>query len=112
MLQAAIAGFIVFLILKVLEKGEERGIDGWVSFVFVLVPAFLIFLISLAIGLLGLPQWLVFFAIALYFIVPALMLKFQFELPWKLSCAYGAVVFFVAVVVDFGISFGIAALSA
>jgi hypothetical protein len=80
MLNAAIAGLIVFLILRVLEKDKDRGIDGWVSFIFVLVPALFIFLVSLAVGLLSLPNWIVFSAIALYFIVPALMLKFQFEL--------------------------------
>jgi len=112
MLQAAIAGLIVFLIIKFLEKGEDRGIDGWVSFVFVLIPALLTFLLSIAVGLLGLPQWLILIAALLYLIIPALMLRFQFDLPWGLSSAYGGVVFFSALVVDIGFSYGLAAISA
>lgn len=112
MLHTAITGFIVFLILKFLEHGNDRGIDKWVSLVLVVVPALLIFLVKLAVGFYGLPEWPLVLSTALYFIIPTIMLKIQVELPWGLSCAYGAVVIFSVVVVDLGLSYGLSAISA
>lgn len=66
---SGLAGF------RVLEKGRDRGLDGWVSVAFVLIPALLIFLLVIAVNLLDLPQWLPAFGLLLYFIVPTLMLK-------------------------------------
>lgn len=79
--------------------------DGWVSVAFVLIPALLIFLLVIAVNLLDLPQWLPAFGLLLYFIVPTLMLRLQFELSWKGSCTYGGVVFAIATLVDLVVSF-------
>ncbi len=111
MLQAALAGFVVWIIINFLEKGEDRGIDGWVSFVLVLVPALMIFFISIAVGMAGLPQWLILLAVLLYLLVPACMLKFQFELPWGRSLAYGAIVLVAALTAEILLTYGFTAIS-
>ncbi|WP_237060674.1 hypothetical protein [Microbulbifer sediminum] len=95
---------------KLLERGRDRGLDGFTSITFVLVPALLVWLASLAIALGGLPQYLLLPLLALYFIVPALMLRLQFEFSWKTACGYGALVFVVALVVDILLAAGLSAM--
>ncbi|WP_250463910.1 hypothetical protein [Microbulbifer litoralis] len=100
MLQALIAGGVIYGLFNLLERGKDRGLDGFTSITFVLVPALMIFLARLGLGFAGLPQALLLPLVALYFIVPTLMLRLQFEFSWKNACGYGALVLVVAVAVD------------
>ncbi|GAB2888069.1 hypothetical protein ACCI51_01760 [Microbulbifer echini] len=100
MIQALLASGIVFVLLKLFERGKNRGLDGFTSFAFVLIPAMLIFLARIVTGIAGINQELLFILVILYLIIPALMLRFQFELPWKPSILYGLMVLFVVTAVD------------
>lgn len=111
MFTTIIAAVIVLLIIKFMERGQDRGVDDWVSAVFVVIPALLIFVLALAIGFLGWPIWLVLPLTSLYFVVPTLMSRLQFELPWGRSCAYGGIVLLVVLVVDIAFSFAMDALA-
>ena len=110
MIQIGLAGVIVFIVLQLLEKRKDRGIDGWVSLV--LVPALIIFLLSIGIGIAGLPQELILLSILLYFLVPAAMLRFQYELTWGRASAYGGIVLVSAIASELVVSYGFAAISA
>lgn len=100
MLQAFMASGIVFGLLKFFERGKDRGLDGFTSIAFVLVPAMLIFLATIGAGIAGINQQFLVALVALYFIVPTLMLRVQFELSWKQSSLYGLLVLLVVVAVD------------
>lgn len=100
MIQALLASGIVFGLLKFFERGKDRGLDGFTSIAFVLIPALLIFLVTIGAGIAGISQQYLTALVVLYFIVPMLMLRFQFELSWKQSALYGLLVLLVVVVVD------------
>jgi uncharacterized membrane protein YhdT len=100
MLQAGIASFIVLGLMKLFERGEDRGIDGFVSFAFVIVPTLIMFLIGLAVGIFELPEWLTFLGPIFYFAIPLLMLKYQFELGWSRSAGYASAVLIAVVVTE------------
>lgn len=104
MLQAFIAGGLVYGLLNLLERGNNRGLDGFTSLTFVLVPALLIFLARLAFGFIGLPTQYLLSLLSLYFIVPTLMLRLQHDFSWKNACGYGALVLVVAFAVDIALS--------
>ncbi|GAA5444903.1 hypothetical protein Misp06_03095 [Microbulbifer sp. NBRC 101763] len=100
MIQALLASGIVFGLLKLFERGKDRGLDGFTSIAFVLVPELLIFLATIGTGIAGINQQFLVALVALYFIVPTLMLRLQFELSWKQSALYGLLVLLVVVAVD------------
>lgn len=100
MIQVLTASGIVFGLLRFFERGKDRGLDGFTSIAFVLVPALLIFLVTIGTGIAGINQHFLVALLALYFIVPTLMLRFQFELSWKQSSLYGLLVLLVVVAVD------------
>lgn len=100
MLQALLASGVVFGFLKFLERGRDRGLDGFTALTFVLVPALLIFLVSIGTGIAGVNQQFLFVLWLLYLVVPTLMLRLQFEFSWGRSAGYGLLVFLVAVSVD------------
>ncbi|UHQ56001.1 hypothetical protein [Microbulbifer sp. YPW16] len=110
MLQALIAGGVVYGLFNLLERGRDRGLDGFTSITFVLVPALLVWLASMAVAFSGLPQQLLLPLLTLYFVVPALMLRLQFDFSWKTACGYGALVFVVAIAVDILLGIGLAAI--
>ena len=100
MIQALLASGIVFGLLKFFERGKERGLDGFTSITFVLVPALLIFLATIGTGVAGIGQQFLLGLSALYFIVPTLMLRLQYELSWEQASLYGLLVLLVVVAVD------------
>lgn len=100
MLQAFIAGGMIYGLFNLLERGKNRGLDGFTALTFVLVPALLIFLARLALGFIGTPPQFLLFLFSLYFIVPTLMLRLQYEFSWKNASGYGALVLVVAFLVD------------
>ncbi|WP_346839623.1 hypothetical protein [Microbulbifer sp. SAOS-129_SWC] len=110
MVQALIAGGIIYGLFNFLERGKDRGLDGFTSITFVLVPALLLFLITLGWGFIGLPQAFLLPFVSLYFLVPTLMLRLQYQFGWKNACGYGLLVFVVAMAVDILLSVGFSAL--
>ncbi|AQQ67096.1 hypothetical protein Mag101_05145 [Microbulbifer agarilyticus] len=100
MIQALLASGIVFGLLKYFERGKDRGLDSFTSITFVLVPALLIFLATIGTGIAGIDQQFLIALVALYFIVPMLMLRLQFELSWRQSAQYGLLVLLVVITVD------------
>ncbi len=92
MLTAGISAFVVFLLIKYLEKDKDRGIDGFISFTFVIVPYMIMFLIGMAVGIFELPSWLTLIGPLFFFGVPLLMLRFQFEVNWSRAAGYASAV--------------------
>ncbi|WP_444898721.1 hypothetical protein ACJJIX_13865 [Microbulbifer sp. VAAC004] len=56
MLQVSISAGVVFILLKFLERGKDRGLDGFASIAFVLVPALLILLANIGAGIIGIDK--------------------------------------------------------
>ncbi|GAB2523814.1 hypothetical protein [Microbulbifer agarilyticus] len=100
MIQALLASGIVFGLLKFFERDKDRGLDGFTSITFVLVPALLIFLLTIGAGIAGISQQFLIVLVALYFMIPMLMLRLQFELSWKQSAQYGLLVLLVVIAID------------
>ncbi|WP_444890888.1 hypothetical protein [Microbulbifer sp. DLAB2-AA] len=100
MLQVLVSAGVVFILLKFLERGKNRGLDGFASIAFVLVPALLILLANIGAGIVGVDKRFLVLLALLYFIVPLFMLRLQFDLSWGRSFLYGLFVFLVVIVVD------------
>lgn len=93
MLTAGLSAFAVFMLIKLLERGkEESHIDGFASFVFVIVPYMIMFLIGLAVGIFSLPEWLTFIGPVFFFGVPLFLLKYQFEFNWSKAAGYASAI--------------------
>lgn len=110
MIATAISAFLVWGILAFLERGKDGLIDGWLAFTFVLVPALVIWGLSIAGVFLELPPQLLILAFPLYFLFPALTLKFALDYRWGRAWSYGAVVFVVSLTVQAGFEYGISRL--
>lgn len=106
-----LAAFFFWALLRFLEKGKDRDIDGWVTLVLVLVPALAVGLASGAIAILELAPQLSYFLLLLYMIIPACMLHFQYEVEWGRSISYGAILFVLVIVAQVCVSlfFGLVA---
>ena len=93
MLSAGLSAFVVFMLIKLLErKTEESHIDGVISFVFVIVPYMIMFLIGLAVAIFDLPEWFTYIGSVFFFGVPLFMLKYQFEFSWSKSAGYASAI--------------------
>ena len=79
MIQAAIASVLLICVYKFMKTNNEYEIDWWMAFVFVLVPVLLIFLISIGLGVLELPQEYALLGYLFYLIVPFSILKFGLD---------------------------------
>ncbi|MEM6486478.1 MAG: hypothetical protein AAF662_16030 [Pseudomonadota bacterium] len=112
MLIALLAGFFVWATIGLLERKRDSEMDGWQSFVLVLVPALLGFVLSVGLAFLGLAPFAPLLGLLLYFAVPLLMLRYQLEYPWGRSCAYAGIVVFYALVAEFVVVWGFAQVSA
>ena len=106
MIQVAIMALILVGIYKIIDRNKpesnEPQIDWWMTFAFVLAPAFLIFLITIGILSAELSPSLVLVAYSLYFIVPFIYLKSMLDYTSKQSAKYAVWVPVVAVVVEVG----------
>lgn len=101
MLKVGISTAITYFLFLLFERGKDRGLSGWVVFSYVLAPSLLIFLLFLIFPQVAPPNWVSLPPLLLYFFIPMLMLRFQHELSWGRSCAYGTMVLLVVVMVDF-----------
>ncbi len=106
MLQIALASFLVWLFFKIKEK--DGLIDGFAAMSFVVVPAIVVFLVSLAIHFLSLPAALSSIAELLYIAFPFFMLKQMTDYSTKKRSIYSVIVFVLVMVshIPFVILFG------
>ncbi len=107
----AVGGAFVWIALALAERGKDRGIDAWQSFTFVIVPFLMLHVWGWVISFAGLPERLIIFGLLFYILLPALMLRYQFELSWKRSLSYGGIVLVALPAANFLVFSGLAALS-
>lgn len=96
MIQIGIATFLVWALFKLLDK--EGYIDGFTSFAFILVPAAIVWIVSIAVVSMEWDSWIVYISEASYFLVPLLLLKAMTEYKWSRIVGYSAAVFAVNVI--------------
>ncbi len=106
-----LGGLFVWIALSIAERGKDRGIDAWQCFVLVILPALVVAFFPWIFQLAGLPESAQPIILALYFIIPALLLRFAIELTWARSCAYGGIVFVSYITASVVVFYGFSALS-
>jgi uncharacterized membrane-anchored protein len=102
MLQAAIAGLILIGIYKFLDRNRipedfDPKVNWWMAGVFVFAPSMLIFLLVIALGIIGLPPEMSLLGYALYFLIPFIMLKHMLDFKVKRALIFSAFVPVIAV---------------
>lgn len=104
MVSTAIAGFFVWCAIRFFERGKDSLIEDWVAFIFVAIPAMMIWILSLIGSTLDLSPSIIFFALPLYFLIPTYILKSGLNFKWGRACAYGAVTLVISITVELGFS--------
>ena len=95
MIAILIAAGLVFALFKLVGPLQRLEVDGFISVVFVLAPALIIFVLSI----LPLPAFLSVLYLGLYWLVPTWMLKSVNNLAWGEAARYGLIVFGVVMLV-------------
>ena len=103
---AALAGFILLGIYKLLDKRYLKKddfhavIDWYMSFAVVIASSVAIAIFNIAVTSFGLPAILVFLSYSLYLFVPFLILKLMLDYKPKKAFAYAVWVPFIAVIAE------------
>ncbi|GAA5214092.1 hypothetical protein ACFSJ3_03980 [Corallincola platygyrae] len=100
MITTALAVSILFVIYRFLKADNGYEVDWWMALVFVLVPAFINFFLSMGIAMLELPAMLGFIGLVLYFLVPYLFLKIGLEFRSGVAVKFALFVPVVVISVD------------
>jgi len=100
MIQAAIGALILLGIYKFMNSKSEYDITWWMAFVFIWVPGFLLFLLSIGLNLLNLSPAFSLFGYLFYFAVPFLILKHGLEFDRSPAIKFSAVVPIVAIATE------------
>ncbi|MFC3121804.1 hypothetical protein [Agaribacter flavus] len=96
MIQIAVAAFFVWCLFKFLDK--EGYVDGFVSVTFVLVPAVIVFVVTIGVSTLEFPIWIAYVFELSYFLVPLLMLESMTEFKWSKIVGFSGAVFAINVI--------------
>lgn len=91
MIHIAISAFFVWLFFKIKEK--ETPLEGFAAVTLVLAPALVMMLVSAAIGLFKLPEFVRYFFELSYFVIPFFIIKAILESTPKKAAVYAGVVF-------------------
>ena len=100
MLQAAICALLLLGIYKMMTSKSDYKIDWWMAFSFVLLPMFLMFLLTVGLDAMGLPPQFAAAGYLLYFLIPFAFLKTSMEFSASEAGKYAAIVPMVVIVVE------------
>ena len=100
MIQAALAGLILIAIYKFINEPDGDLVDWWTTFMFVLVPGFLLFLTSFLLIYLEINLVFLLFGYALYYFTPYLWLRHYVEFSKKSAFKFAIWVPVVAIVTE------------
>lgn len=103
MLTAAVSAFIFYFVFKKLEKDDD-SVDAWTAFSYVIVPALIVFLLSLVILWFKFPDLIALLLLLFYFVAPFLMMKYQTGFSQNKSAKYAGILFAIALVVEISFS--------
>lgn len=106
MISAVIAAFLVFGIFKLIDRKNETdlGLDQWTAFALIFVPALILFLVSFAVGIFALSEWIISLSLLFFVLVPFFLLKIAFEYSAKKAFGYACICFGVYLAVDIGVA--------
>lgn len=100
MLQAALGALILMGIYKFMNSKSEYEVNGTAAFVFILGPGFLIFLLAILFGYLGVSPAFSLLGYLLYFFLPFAYLKYGLEYANGPAFKFAIVVPVVAILTE------------
>ena len=100
MLDILISSGLVWLAVRLLERGRDSSIDGFVSLAFVFAPAAFSWVVFIFIPATQAAPFIGLALLLLYVIIPALMLRRGFGFTWGRAIGYGLLVLVIVLFVS------------